>query len=233
MKDEFKRTMKLMWGHSGKMRLACGCSLLFIGVFCVLSYVGEWLFVGDLNLRPRPDRVMNGYDYGIASCTMFLLASLNGNAKMVLGNMGKWLFGSKLGKSVMVKGLIVNRLIIFGVMFLPCLISRIVLVCLGYTEFARIGLFLVVWGAGYFLSCIGCVSAVAFVLIAVLYFVSIAWDKIWIFAEWIEVSVPVAVVIFAACLVLGTIIEKKALEAAYRRRECRTQPLLQAEENRR
>ncbi|MBQ8847179.1 MAG: hypothetical protein IJ006_08550, partial [Lachnospiraceae bacterium] len=89
------------------------------------------------------------------------------------------------------------------------------------------------WGAGYFLSCIGCVSAVAFVLIAVLYFVSIAWDKIWIFAEWIEVSVPVAGVIFVACLVIGTLIEMKALEAAYRRRECRTQPLLQAEENRR
>ena len=97
MTSEFKRTMKLMWGHSRKTRSACGCSLIFIGLFCILAYVGEWLFVGSLDFRYRPDRVMDGYDYGIASCTMFLLASLNGNAKMVLGNMGKWLFGSKLG----------------------------------------------------------------------------------------------------------------------------------------
>lgn len=232
MTDEFKRTMKLMWGHSGKMRSACGCSLIFIGLFCILAYVGEWLFVGDLNLKHRPDRILNGYDYGIGSCTMFLLASINGNAKMVLSNMGKWLYGSKLGRSVIVKGLIVNRLMIFGAMFLPCLISRIVLICLGHTEFARIGLFLVVWGAVYFISCVGCASAVAFVLIAVLYFVSIAWDKIWIFAEWIEVSVPVAGVIFVACLVIGTVIEMKALEAAYRRREYKPQLLLQAEVNR-
>ena len=233
MTSELKRTMKLMWGHSGKMRSACGCSLLFIGLFCVLAYAGEGLFVSDLNLRHRPDRVMNGYDYGIGSCTMFLLATLNGNVKMVLSNMGKWLFGSKLGKSVVVKGLIVNRLIIFGAMFLPCLISRIVLVCLGHADFARVGLFLSVWGAVYLISCVGCASAVAFALIAVLYFVSLIWEKFWVFAAWIEVSVPVAVVVFAACLVLGTIIEKKALEAAYRRRECRTQPLLQTEVNRR
>ena len=105
MTSEFKRTMKLMWGHSGKMRLACGCSLLFIGFFCVLVYAGEWLFIDKLDLRHRPDGILNGYDYGIASCTMFLLVSLNGNVKMVLGNVGKWLFGSKLGKSVIVKGL--------------------------------------------------------------------------------------------------------------------------------
>lgn len=232
MTSEFKRTMKLMWGHSRKMRSACGCSLIFIGLFCILAYAGEWLFIGDLNLKPRPDRVMNGYDYGIGSCTMFLLASLNGNVKMVLGNMGKWIFGSKLGKSVMVKGLIVNRLMIFGAMFLPCLLSRIVLACLGHTDFARLGLFFSVWGAVYLLSCVGCVSAVAFVLIAVLYFVSMAWDKFWVFATWIEVSVPVAVVIFAACLVVGTVVEKKVLEAAYRKRVCRPQTLLQLEVNR-
>lgn len=233
MTSEFKRTMKLMWGHSRKMRSACGCSLLFIGLFCVLVYVGEWLFVGDLNLRPRPDRVLNGYDYGIGSCTMFLLASLNGNVKMVLGNMGKWLFGSKLGRSVIVKGLLVNRLVIFGLMFLPCLISRTVLICLGYTEYARLGLFFSIWGAVYLLSCVGCASAVAFALIAVLYFVSIAWDKFWVFATWIEVSVPVAIVIFATCLIIGTVIEKKLLELTYKKRECRPQPLLQLEGNRR
>lgn len=231
MKDEFKRTMKLMWGHSGKMRLACGCSLLFIGFFCVLVYAGEWLFVDKLYLRHRPDRILNGYDYGIASCTMFLLVSLRGNVKMVLGNVGKWLFGSKLGKSVIVKGLLVNRLMIFGVMFLPCLISRVVLVCLGYTEYARLGLFFTVWGAVYLISCIGCASGVAFCLITVLYFVSIAWEKIWGFAAWIEVSVPMAVAVFVICLIAGTVAEKKTLEAAYRKRECRPQTLIQSEVN--
>ena len=52
------------------------------------------------------------------------------------------------------------------------------------------------------------------------------------FASWIEVSVPVAGVIFVACLVIGTVIEMKALEAAYRRREYKPQLLLQAEVNR-
>jgi len=233
MADEFKRAMRLMWGHSRKMRGACGCSLLFLGLFCILAYVGEWLFVGDLNFRHRPDKVLNGYDYGIGSCMMFLFSSLYGNAKMVMENAGKWLFGSKLGRSVMVKGIVVNRLMIFGVMFFPCLISRIVLVCLGYTEFARLGLFLVVWGVAYLFSCVSCVSAVAFVLIAVIYFVSIAWDRFWMFAEWISVSVPVAIIIFAVCLVVGTVIEKKLLELTYKKRQCRPQPLFQLEVNRR
>lgn len=231
MTSELKRTMKLMWGHSRKMRSACGCSLFFLGLFCALAYVGEWLFVGRLNLKIRPDRVLDGYDYGIASCMMFLLASLNGNTKMVLSNIGKWLLGSKLGKSVMVRGLIVNRLIIFGAMFLPCLISRIVLVCLGHTEFARLGLFFVTWGAVYLLSCVGCTSTAVFISIFVLYFTSMAWDKFWVFATWIEVSVPIAVFLFAACLVIGTVIEKKVLEAAYRKRVCRPQLLLQTEVN--
>lgn len=233
MKDEFKRTMKLMWGHSGKMRMACGCSLILIGLFCVLSFVGEWLFVEGLDIRHRPEQTLNGYDYGIVSCMMFLFSALYGNAKMVMGNTGKWLLGSKLGKSVMIKGLIVNRLIIFGAMFLPCLISRIWLVCQGHGENARVGLFFTVWGAVYLISSVTCVSEVAFILIAVLYIVSTVWDKFWVFAAGIQLSVPAAVVIFAACLVAGTFIEKKALEATYKRRECRPQTLLQSEAGKR
>lgn len=231
MKDEFKRTMKLMWGHSGKMRLACGCSILFIVSVCILGFAGEILFLGKINLRYRPDRPLDGCAYGINTCMSFLFLNVYGNAKMVQGGIGKWIFGSKLGKSVLVKGLMVNRLILFGGLFLPCLISRIALVCCGYAEDARFGLFLVAWGAVYLISCVTCVSVVAFVLLMVIYIVSTIWDKFWVFAGWIQVSVPVAGIIFVLCLIGGTMAEKKVLEAAYRKRVCRPQPLLQVEVN--
>lgn len=231
MKDEFKRTMKLMWGHSGKMRLACGCSILFIVFVCIFGFVGELFFWEKIDLRYRPDRPLDGYDYGIYSCMSFLFLTVYGNAKMVQGAIGKWIFGSKLGKSVLVKGLMVNRLILFGGLFLPCLISRIVLVCRGYAEDARLGLFLVAWGAVYLISCVTCVSVVAFVLLMVIYIVSSVWDKFWGFAGWIQVSVPVAGMIFVLCLIVGTVAAKMVLEAAYRKRVCRPQPLLQVEVN--
>ena len=118
MSDELKRTMKLMWGHSEKFRYACGCSSIFLVLFFLLTYFFEWSFFDGRNSLYRAGEI-DAFSIGTFGGTCFLFYSMYGNGKMVLSSMGKWLCGSKLAKSVLVKGLIVNRLLILGVAFVP------------------------------------------------------------------------------------------------------------------
>ena len=218
MKDEFKRTMKLMWGHSEKVRLVCGCSLILLVLFVVMAFVMEALFWSWSGVTHRREWISASY-LGTASCMFFLFYSAYGNGKGILNGMGKWLGGSKLAKSVLVKGIIVNRLIVLGIMFVPCLISRICLICREDKNHARIALFLVMWGITYLVSAASNVSEIGFLAIFVVYMVSISWDKFWTFATWIEMPVWGAVIVFLVCVTGGTILEKVILERNYRNRK--------------
>jgi hypothetical protein len=218
MDSEFKRTMKLMWGHSEKFRYACGCSFAVLGVFLLMTYLSEWSFFNGRRFAYRIDRI-DSFGIGTFGAICFLFYSLYGNGKMVLSSMGKWLCGSKLAKNVLVKGLMVNRLLIFGVAFVPCFLSRIRLICLGYGEYARIECFLIVWGIAYLLSAVSSMSEVAFIGIFVLYMVSIWWSKFWAFTTWFQLPVWGAAAVLLVCLVGGTLIEKLVLEWGYRNRK--------------
>lgn len=218
MMSEMKRTMKLMWGHSEKVRLVCGCSLILLTLFAVMALAMEVLFWKWSGFTYRVERIGASY-LGTASCMYFLFYSAYGNGKGILNGMGKWLCGSKLAKSMLVKGVIVNRLIVFGIMFVPCLISRICLICRGDRNRARIALFLVMWGVIYLISAVSNVSEIMFLVIFVVYMVSISWNKFWTFATWIEIPVWGAVAVFVVCLIGGTLLEKLILEKNYRNRK--------------
>ncbi len=218
MTSEMKRTMKLMWGHSEKVRFVCGCSLILLTLFAVMAFIMEALFWQWSGFTYRVERIGASY-LGTASCMYFLFYSAYGNGKGILNGMGKWLGGSKLAKSVLVKGIIVNRLIVFGVMFVPCLISRICLICGGDKNHGRIALFLVMWGVIYLISAVSNVSEIGFLVIFVVYMVSITWNKFWTFATWIEMPVWGAVIVFVVCLIGGTVLEKVILERNYRSRK--------------
>ena len=217
MESEFKRTMKLMWGHSEKVRFVCGCSLILLALFAVMAFVMEALFWGWSGVTREVQRISASY-LGTASCMYFLFYSAYGNGKGILNGMGKWLGGSKLAKSVLVKGIIVNRLIVFGIMFVPCLVSRICLICRGDKNQARIVLFLVMWGVTYLISVVSNVSEIGFLAIFVVYMVAM-WDKFWGFAIRIQMPVWGAVVVFLVCLIGGTVLEKLILERNYRNRK--------------
>ena len=218
MKDEFKRTMKLMWGHSEKLRYACGCSFVFLGVFFLMTYLSEWTFFNGRRFTYRSDRI-DSFGIGTFGGMCFMVYSMYGNGKMVLSAVGKWLCGSKLAKSVLIKGIMVNRLLIFGVAFVPCLLSRIRLICLGYGEYAKVAWFLAVWGIVYLLSAISTMSEAAFLGGFVLYMVSMTWWKFWSFTTWFQLPVWGAVVILLVCLFGGTLLEKAVLEKGYRNRK--------------
>lgn len=217
MTSEWKRTMKLMWGHNGKFRWICGCSLIFLGFFLVLAYWGEWFFFDGRDSAYMRNRT-SSYTTGGFSAMCFLFYSIYGSGKTILSNMGKWLCGSKLAKSVAVKGVLFNRVIIFLVVFVPCLISRICLVGMGYREYARVEVFLIVWGAGYLVSAISTCSKAMFIAVWIMYMITISWDRAWIFTKWIHVPVWAAVLIFLVCVVVGTLLEKHILEQSYRSR---------------
>lgn len=225
MTGELKRTMKLMWGHSEKFRFVCGCSLLLILIFSVLAFGMEALFWGWRDFPHRGERVSSSY-LGTASCMYFLFLSAYGNGKGILNGMGKWLCGSKLAKSVLVKGVMINRLIIFGLLFVPCLISRICLICQGYTDHARIELFLILWGITYLASAVSNVSEVTFIVIFAVYMISMFWNKFWTFATWIRMPVWGAIVLFLVCLIGGTLLEKVVLERNYKNRTARKVSLM-------
>ena len=148
-----------------------------------------------------------------------MIYSMYGNGKMVLSSMGKWLCGSKLAKTVLVKGLMINRLLIFCVAFIPCLLSRIRLICLGYGKYAKVEWFLVVWGIAYLLSALSSISEAAFIGVFVLYLTSIWWSKFWTFTTWFRMPVWGAAVVLFGCLIVGTLLEKMILEWGYRNRK--------------
>ena len=226
MTSEWKRTMKLMWGHSGKVRMTCGCSLIFLGFFLVLAYWGEWFFSIGRDSAYMMSRT-SSYTTGGFSAMCFLFYSVYGNGKKILSNMGKWLCGSKLAKSMVVKGVLFNRAVLFFVMFVPGLISRIFLVGMGYQEYARLELFLLVWGVGYLISAISTGSNAMFVVVWVMYLVAISWDGFWKFTKWIHLPVWGAALIFMVCVVGGTLLEKRILEQGYRSRKPGTPAVLQ------
>lgn len=217
MTSEWKRTMKLMWGHSGKVRMTCGCPLILLGCFLALAYLGEWFFFHGRESAYMMSR-SSAYTTGGLSVMCFLFYSIYGNGKKMLSNMGKWLCGSKLAKSMVVKGILVNRAIIFCVVFVPCLISRICLVGMGYREYARLELFLLVWGVGYLISAISTGSNVMFIVVWILYMVAISWNGFWKFTKWIHLSVWGAALILCVCVIGGTLLEKHILEQSYKSR---------------
>lgn len=214
MTSEFKRTMKLMWGQSEKVRWICGCSLIFLGFFLALAYWGEWFFFHGRDSAYMMNRI-SSYTTGGFSAMCFLFYSIYGSGKTILSNMGKWLCGSKLAKCVVVKGVLVNRVLIFGVMFVPCLVSRICLVCMGYREFAGLEVFLLIWGVEYLISAISTGSKAMFVVVWILYMVTISWDRAWEFTKWVQLPVWGAALIFLVCVVGGTLLEKRILEKSY------------------
>ncbi len=226
MGEKLKRTMKLMWGHSEKVRYTCGCSLGLISIFLILAYASEWSFFHGRNSAYRIGRI-DSFSIGNFACMCFLFYSMYSNGKMILSGMGKWLCGSKLAKCVLIKGVIINRLILFGLAFVPCLLSRVRLICLGYTEYARIELFLISWGAVYLFSAASCISEAAFLGGFVLYMASMVWGKFWLFATWIQVPVWGAVVVLLGCLVVGTLLEKLILEMGFRNRKAGKVAVLQ------
>jgi len=140
MKSEFKRAMKLMWGHSWRVRMSCGCSILFLCVCLFLLFWGESSFFEFRRHRHVFDG-QGSFSIGTRGSMLFFFFSLYGNGRLLLYGFGKWLRSSKVAKSMLVDCLIVNRLLVFGVMFLPCLVSRICLIGMGYGEYARIALF--------------------------------------------------------------------------------------------
>lgn len=227
MNSEFKRTMKLMWGHSEKFRYACGCSFVFLGVLVLMTYVTEWTFFDGRRFLYRANRI-DGFGIGTFGGMVFLFYSLYGNGKMVLSSMGKWLCGSKLAKQVLIKGLMINRLLTFCVAFVPCLLSRIRLICLGYGEYAKLEWFLAVWGIAYLLSAVSSMSEAAFIGMFVLYMVSIWWDGFWTFITWFQLPVWGAAVILLVCLAGGTLLEKKILEWGYKNRKAGKVSILHA-----
>lgn len=223
MTSELKRAMKLMWGRNEKIRWACGCSLIFLSFFLALAYLGECFFFTGRNSAYMINKVrISSFSTGTFSCMCFLFYSIYGNGKAILSGMGKWLCGSKLAKSVVVKGVLVNRAIFFGVMFVPCLISRIGLCCIGHRDYAGLELFLLVWGAVYLLSAISAISECMFIVVWLLYMVSISWGKFWSFTEWFHLSLEGATLVFAVCLIGGTLLEKHILEHCYKNRRVRT-----------
>lgn len=217
MTSEWKRTMKLMWGHSGKVRMTCGCSLIFMAFFVALAYWGEWFFFYGRDSAYMMSRT-SSYTTGGFSAMCFLFYSVYSNGKKILSNMGKWLCGSRLAKSVVVKGVLVNRVLVFSVVFVPCLISRSCLIGMGYQVYARLELFLLVWGVGYLISAISTGSNVMFFVVWILYMVAISWGGFWKFTKWIHLPVWGAALIFLVCVIGGTLLEKHILEQSYRSR---------------
>lgn len=219
MKGELKRAMRLMWGCGEKIRWSCGCSLCFIGFFLLMALVNENLFFEGRTswkyVRLRDET----YEAGVGALRICLITVLYGNSSLVVSNLGKWLCSSKLAKSVAVKAAICNRLIIFGLFFLPALFVRIRLVCLGYAAYAKTEVFLVVAGIVYVLTALGMISEVCSIALWALFIISICWESLWTFTKFINVPLWGAIAIFAACLIVGTVLEKYGLEYTFRKRK--------------
>lgn len=226
MNGRLKRTMKLMWGHSEKVRYTCGCSLALVSVFVILAYVSEWSFFHGRNSAYRIGRI-DSFSIGNFACMCFLFYSMYSNGKLILSGMGKWLCGSKLAKYVLIKGVIINRLILFSIVFVPCLLSRVRLIGLGYTEYARMELFLISWGAVYLFSAVSCISEAAFLAGFALYMSSMFVGKFWLFATWIRLPAWGVALIFLGCLVVGTFLEKLILETGFKKRKAGKVAVLQ------
>jgi len=217
MKSEFKRAMKLMWGHSWRVRMSCGCSILFLCVCLFLLFWGESSFFEFRRHRHVFDG-QGSFSIGTRGSMLFFFFSLYGNGRLLLYGFGKWLRSSKVAKSMLVDCLIVNRLLVFGVMFLPCLVSRICLIGMGYGEYARIALFLVVWGITYVLSALCHLSEWTYPIGLIIYMASMG-EGFWSFASGLRISTIGAVAVFLLCVIGGTLSEKLILERGYRSRK--------------
>ncbi|MGN1084452.1 MAG: hypothetical protein ACI4QX_05580 [Lachnospiraceae bacterium] len=214
MDSELKRALKFMWS-SPKVRRACGCSRGYILFFMIVVCAAEAAFFIERN-----DELEGLLWMGLYSPIIFMFLSSFGNVSLIVSSLGKWVCGSLLTKRGLLKGITVNRFILFAAIFTPGVITRTVLICLGFGDYARMELFLVVWGVVCLISFLSAGSSILFLASFVLAMIPMIWHGCWSFTEGWQIPLWGAVLFFTGCLVLGTVLGQRCLDYAFRKRKC-------------
>jgi len=151
MENEWKRAMKLIWGHKRyKAILGPHPLIIAIGMLCAI-FGGLYPLI--TKMAGEPVNELDGIIGGVIPTFLYMILFVNlGNQYQVILSSGKSLFSMPVARSVLTKGLLIGRLICMVVMLVLTVMLSQLCVWMELCEKVAIDDVVIMYGIVYVLT---------------------------------------------------------------------------------